>query len=168
MIDLPDFADPRIMAFFASFAVVFGMAVILGGWPERLGALTLLLMPVSQLALYSTIAQPQFGSVDLVLLTSDALGLVGFALITWHADRLWTIPALAMAIISTLSHFARVNTDMLGFSYAQFTALPTAMLIALVLFGTVSRQVTLRRSGKARDWVPVTSDQRFRKILRGR
>lgn len=162
--DLPDFSDARIWAFFAAAAIVFGLAGFFGGKPERYGVLTLALMPLTQLALYSTVSSPKYGSLDWVALTADLIGLAGFTYVMMKADRLWPIAAFAMAVLSTLAHFARVNTDMLGFSYAQFKTVPTGLVILLLLVGTFAHQIRLRRHGKDRDWVPFKQYREFRRI----
>ena len=161
----PDFTDPRIIAFFASFALIFGLAMRFGGWPERIGALVLLAMPLTQLLIYSIFGRPQFDQVDLAALCADAIGLIGFGLIAYFADRdYWPIGAVSMAILSGLSHYARAFSELLPFSYAQYTFVPTAGLILLIMAGTAAHQYRLRRDGEDRDWVPVKKYREFRKL----
>lgn len=162
--DLPDFSHVPILAFFVGFALVLGLALHFGGAPERWGALTLLAMPVTQFALYSTVSSDVYGGIDWVSLTVDLIGFAGFTAIMLRAYRHWPIWAWAMTVISSLAHFARINTDMLGFSYAQFKTVPTAAVILLVLYGTVAHQIRLRRDGEDMDWFPfaeVTSVKRW-------
>lgn len=162
--DLPDFADPGVLPFFTTALIVIIAAAIFGGKPERFGAAVLAFMPISQFLLYSTIASPVFGGVDWISVTVDVIGLVGFSIILFHADRIWTVGAFSMTLLSTVSHFARFNTDMLGFSYAQFKAVPTGLLILLILIGTACHQWRLRQRGEDRDWVPHKAYKRIREI----
>ena len=68
------------------------------------------------------------------------------------------------AIISSLAHFSRFNTDMLGLSYAQFTAVPTLAAIALVLGGVIAHRWRTYRNGPEADWVPFDRYAYFREI----
>ena len=167
MLDLPNISDWRIAVFFTAFAIMFGLAMWLGGKPERIGALTLAAMATIQLALYSTISTPHWGSVDPVLLVSDLVGLAGFTYLAMHSNRLWPIPACSMSLISMMAHFPRFTIDMLGISYAQFNGVPTFAAIVIVTGGVIAHRWRTYRNGPEADWVPFDRYAYFRSIVRG-
>ena len=158
MIDWPDFTHAPVLAFFVAFALVFGLAIRFGGWPERCGALTLLAMPVVQLTLYSVLGTEVYGAIDWPTLVVDVMALAGFSAIAWYAygphREYWTTAAWGMCIISVLSHFVRFNTDMLGMSYATFKTAFTGAVILLVLAGTVAQIIRKRMGIVEPDWIP--------------
>lgn len=163
---LPDLSDWRIAPVYAVVPVALALVWFLGGKPEKAAFGVLLLMLAAQIVLHSIFGEPRFDQIDYVSATADAIGLIGIGAVALYADRVWVIGAFAMAVLSALSHYVRLNTDMLGFSYAQFEAVPTVVMLALVFVGIGEHQYRQIRLNKQRDWVALRKNASYRKALR--
>ncbi len=163
---LPDITHPGVAAFIAALLIALVVAWMLGGKPEKAGVYTLVTMFAAQAILYSTIGSPEFDQIDIIAVTSDAIGLLGFTLIALNADRLWPFFAASMQLISVLAHLTHGFRAMLGQSYVDFNAYPTAMVLLALITGALLHRYRIYRHGKDRDWVPFARYDDFRKLAR--
>ncbi|MEL7198334.1 MAG: hypothetical protein AAGL10_08465 [Pseudomonadota bacterium] len=161
---MPDTTHAGVAAFIASFFAALVLAWILGGKPEKAGVYTLAAMFAAQAVLYSTVGNPQFDQIDVIAVTSDVIGLLVFTLIALNADRVWPFLAAAMQLISGMAHLTHGFRVMLGQSYVDFNAYPTAIVLFLLIAGTLLHRYRLHRHGKDRDWVPFQRYAEFRRL----
>ncbi|MEL7188056.1 MAG: hypothetical protein AAGK17_00770 [Pseudomonadota bacterium] len=161
---LPDFTHPAIAVFYSIFGAAVALGWVLGGKPERCGALTLASIFSVQLILYSTISDPTFDEIDFVGVITDAIGLLGFTAIALSANRIWPLFAAAMQLIAVLAHLTHGFRPMLGQSYVDFEAYPTAFVTLCVIGGVAMHRYRLKKYGHDRDWVPFKKYQEYRAL----
>lgn len=156
--------DIRIVAFYGLTLVVLVLVPVFGGKPERYSILVMFSSLIVQTLLHSLYGLAHFDEVDWIMVFADTWILIGIGGVALNANRFWPIIASAMALLSLASHFARHNTEMLGFSYAQFNFVPTAVILLLMFLGMIGHRLRLRSNGEDLDWVPFKEYAKLRRI----
>lgn len=143
---------PPFLLFF--LAVILALVAWMGGPPERWGAAFVFIRHVLVDPAYHAFSEPSrfdaLEPVHAVLDTSLFLAILWLAL---HANRIWPMWLCASALIVLVGHFV-VLMGMKGnqLAYWGMTQLPIFMELGILLAGTISHRLRLRRTGPYRSW----------------
>ena len=144
--------SPRLIVFFACLILSVAFALIMGGKPERAGALVVLAMTALQFALLSLLPR-SYAYVDLASVVVDLVGLVGFSAIAIFAVRVWPIWAASLQLLSLTSHFAReTDSAVPPLVYIAMKSGPTFLVLLVLFLGTLSHVRRVRRGRLIADW----------------
>lgn len=140
------------ITFFLLLGASLGLAFWKGGPPEKGGAIVLLTMAVFQ-ALAINIIPSRFDTVDPGPLLTDLIGALGFGFLAIRAFRIWPLWATALQLLSLAAHFARwADIAVPKMVYALMRGMPTFMVFAALLIGTMLHMARLRRRGYDPSW----------------
>lgn len=129
------------------------LAIWKGGAPER-HAVAVLAIAFSVQALSYTLVPPDYAGVDLIGLGVDFITLVGLGLIAIRAKRVWPLWASSFQILSIAAHFSRaVQIEIEPLVYSLMKTTPTGAVIMLLLVGTITHQMRLRKFGFDQSWM---------------
>lgn len=142
-----------MIAFYALFTVALGLAFVLGGKPERVGAAIHLALFSFQGASY-LILPTTFATVDLVSLATDCLGMLGFGWLALNANRFWPIWAASIQLLSISGHFARwIDLKIDPYAYVILTYYPTAAGLFVLITGVLVHHRRIRTLREDTPWV---------------
>lgn len=113
------------------------IALRFGQKPERFGGLIILLMIIvsdSRILIgYST-----YKSVDLISLSCDVVGFVGFSTVGVLYNRVWPLWAAALQLLSVGAHFVRaLEIPVRPIVYAWMKGGPTWAVYILLIIGSL-------------------------------
>lgn len=143
---------PPLLLF--SLAAVLAFVAWKGGPPERWGATFVFARHVVVDPLYHALsAPPQFAALDPVHAILDISLFLAMIWLALHANRIWPMWLCASALIALVGHFV-VLMGVAGDqrAYWGMTQLPTFMELGILLAGTISHLLRLRRIGPYRSW----------------
>ena len=138
------------IASFVGFYSILGVSLFVafrtGGRPERLGASILVAMLVLQLCGRLIFTEAQFATLDGFSLASDLIGLIGFTVLGYFANRFWCIWAASFQLLSVSAHFARIaDVAVEPLVYALMRSSPTLLAILAMLAGTANYHRRMQR-----------------------
>lgn len=143
------------LIFSALLIVSIAFAFWKGGAPERLCALGFVVMATVQY-LGTLIVGRVYGSVDIMSLTVDCLGLLGFTAVALVANRMWPLCIAAMQLIACVSHFEReISTRIEPLAYAIMRSGPTFIALVILAMGTTFHVYRVKRRGADSSWLPT-------------
>lgn len=141
-----------LLAFLVATLLTCGFALIRGGAPERLIALTFLLGAVASI-LVSIHAKPMPGGFQLGIFCVDVLMLVAIGGVMLKADRYWPIAVAALQFLSVLGHLIKLLdpnvVTVLYWITNAFWAVPQIVILAIA---TVRHAHRARRPGGDPAW----------------
>jgi len=121
-----------------------------GGWPERIVAFLFLAAAAGSILLKSSVTGG-YRTIEIGVLAVDATLLAALVWVMLQADRRWLIWVVALQVISTTGHLARmVMPDLSRMAYSLMvgaSSYPALLLLALGILG--HRRVILRRAASA-------------------
>lgn len=126
----------RMIVFACCLLACCGYALVRGGWPERVGALTLLLGSLLTAAAMSP-AAGRFASVEVGVLAVDLIVLAIFVGLALGTDRFWPLWVAALQVIGVLAHLARLaDSEMMRNGYAFLLAIWGYPMLVAIALGT--------------------------------
>jgi hypothetical protein len=142
---------------FVLFYVFLALSVLTalagGGSPERLGASIIVVIAVVEW-LARPLVPIELHTVDPLAVSIDAFGTISFGALALHARRAWPIWATALQILSMTSHFAQgVDPAAHRGIYVVMKSGPTFLVLFVLLVGTISHRLRLRRHGSDPAWM---------------
>ncbi len=141
-----------MVLFFSMLALAAALSFWRGGAPEKSGAFFMVWMILIQSIAYGSVST-RFWEVDPVALLGDSILFVGFGAIALNAKRIWPLFAAGLQLISLSAHFARqVEDDVIALAYATMKVVPTALVLLLLIMGTLFHQRRLKKSGEDLAW----------------
>jgi hypothetical protein len=151
----------------ALFEVIFlgscGYALVRGGAPERIAAITFLVsatltMLLRQPDLFVFMRQwpsPIFQHIETGVTIVDSVMLVVMLALALFSERFWPIWMAAMAGITVLTHFTMLlRLDLLPWAYWRSQALWSYPMLLLLTAATWRHRRRLRLIGADRSWRP--------------
>lgn len=124
-------------------ALLFGCllyAVARGGWPERAGALLLVLGSVLTLAVNSPLSE-RYADVEVAILIVDVSVLLGFLALALLTDRYWPLWTTALQILVVLAHLAKLgDPEMMRNGYGFLMAAWSYPQLLAIALGTAAHR----------------------------
>lgn len=111
-------------------------ALVRGGRPERIGALTMFAGCVLTLAVNSPLSE-RYASVEEAILAVDAAMLLAFLGLALLTDRYWTLWVTALQLLVVLAHLARLaDPEMMRNGYGFVMAVWSYPQLLAIFLGT--------------------------------
>lgn len=139
--------------YFALLTLCSLYAWIRGGWPERIGAVIMLMGSLLTLAVVSPLGE-RYRSVEVGVLAVDLVGTTCFILLALRANRFWPIWAAAFLGLHVIGHLGRwyAGPDIGRSAYAIVMVLWSYICLAIIALGTFNHRRRLARTGADPDW----------------
>jgi hypothetical protein len=126
-------------------------AFALGGAPERLGALIMLLGTLATF-LVARPAAMRFSHIEWGIAAVDVTALVAFLVLALVTTRHWPQWIAALQILQVASHFAATGPGTIRLVYAMAIALLAYPMLALIAAGTTRHWLRRRANGTDPSW----------------
>ena len=149
--------------FLVFFAVVVAFAMLRGGGPERMTAVTYTAALAATASVGFLRVPGNYRVVPTGLFMTDAALLIALSLIAIRANRWWVIPAAGGQLVTVLVHTGKLlDPAMIPNSYEFLTDFWSWPMVALLAWGTWAHRRRLREGIIVPDWKPSSTQQRFR------
>jgi hypothetical protein len=136
----------RMLVFAILLFGCFFYALARGGWPERLGALSLVAGSLATVAVNSPLAV-RYASIEILILIVDVAVLLAFLALALLTDRYWPLWTTALQLLVVLGHAARlVDGDMVPTGYGFLLAVWSYPQLAILAAATWSRHRSRKRT----------------------
>lgn len=130
----------RMLLFASLLLACFLYAVARGGWPERAGALLLILGSLLTLAVNSPTSE-RYADVEVAILIVDASVLLGFLALALFTDRFWPLWTTALQLLVVLAHLAKLgDPEMMRNGYGFLMAAWSYPQLLAIGLGTVAHR----------------------------
>lgn len=127
-------------------------AAVVGGPPERIGALVYALTCVITYGLLE-LSQILWQSLEYGVFINDVLLFVFFCLLAVRANRFWPIWVSGLLGLGVLGHLARwAGPEVIPWAYAVILTIWSYPILALIALGTFNHQQRLKRFGADPSW----------------
>lgn len=144
------------LIFFTLLFAACSYALIRGGRPEQLVALTML-AGVFATRLTMSALQNRYRGVEWPMMTVDLTILAVFVGIALRADRRWPFLLVGIHALSVAAHAAKIiDTHLIRTVYWMLTNLWIYPQLALLAIGTWGHQRRISRRGSDTDWSRFT------------
>lgn len=151
----------HMMAFNALLLGSCFYALLRGGAPERIVALSLFTAYAATLRAYS--APPsRFDQVEVAVLTVDALLFCALAAVALRADRFWPLAVAGLHLATVGTHVVKFfDVNMIRVTYAVMIAMWSYPMLFILAIGTWRHRRRLKAHGHDKAWlVPTAHDDR--------
>ena len=142
----------RLILFLVLWLASCVYALVRGGGPERIGALTLLAAAL----LSAFVEEPEgsrFDSIEIGMLLVDLSVFAAFFALALFADRFWPLWMSGMQGVQVFSHFAiAINANIIPWAYWNAQTLWSYPMLLLLAAATAWHRARLRRSGADPSW----------------
>ena len=149
-----------IIAYNVLLVACCGYAFALGGAPERIGALTILIGTVLTVVAASRPAV-RFHSVEGGILLVDIVTLIALLALSLHSRRFWPLWVTGLQALTVACHVAKMTSvGVIPWVYASVIAFSGFPMLMLVAVGTWRHRVRLKRDGADPSWSPSSFPSR--------
>lgn len=150
----------HIMAFNALLLSSCLYALLRGGAPERIVALSLFTAYAATLRAYS--APPsRFDNVEIAVLMVDALLFCALTAVALRADRFWPLAVAGLHLATVGTHVVKFfDVNMIRVTYAVMIAMWSYPMLIILAVGTWRHQRRVKAHGHDHAWIlpPVPAD----------
>jgi hypothetical protein len=146
--------------FLGFFAIVVTFAMLRGGGPERITAVTYILALAAGASVGFLHVPGNFRVVPMGLFIADAGLLIALCLIAIRGNRWWTIPAGGCQLVAVLVHTGKwLNPAMIPNSYEFLTDIWSWPMVILLGCGAWAHRKRLANGIIVPDWKPSSRQQ---------
>jgi hypothetical protein len=137
----------------ALFLISAGLALAMGGRPERYGGIILLLWLGSERA-YHLMGAPSdiFIRVDPIVMMLDTMAFFALLALAMFANRVWPVVAASIQTVVILGHISALVDPRMQRAYWVMTQIPPLFVALAILAGAIAHRARVRRIGAYRDW----------------
>lgn len=145
-------AAVHVFLFWTLLCSTLGIALAVGGAPERWTAAMLGIAAVLSHLLYRAAAH-RYSSIEPAIAVIDLTLLLGLTVILLKADRFWPVAMFAVQGAAVLAHVVKMlDETIVRQAYAISIAAPSYLTIAILLAAIHRHRIRLRSHGLDRDW----------------
>lgn len=140
------------LLFLVLLTLSVGYALLKGGTPERLVALTIIAASAATIAT-SAPAPQRYSSVDVGVLITDFIMMLALVALELKAERFWTLWVAAFQVMQFASHIPEILVpDLLPVTYKVVISIWSYPMLILLAAGTYRHDQRKRLYGKDRSW----------------
>lgn len=140
------------LLFLALLTICIGYALLKGGAPERLAALTIVSASAATIATSAPVPL-RYNALDAGVLITDFVMMLALVALALKAERFWTLWIAAFQVMQFASHLPEILVpELLPVTYKIVISVWSYPMLILLAIGTYRHNQRVRAYGNDRSW----------------